>query len=218
MRRTGWRIACSQRATHELGRQWCRIHVPGRSTNERIYRLGPAESPCSLVKGLADAAAGIPENGLQRHILATRLIDHCQDAKRPSVKQLVMDEVHAPTLIRSRRRSRFAAQQADPLAALGLHAQRQPFKTIQPVDPFLLITNLSLSSITWIRIYPKLGRAMAIARLRNRKSLRSRAWLLAHHTDGRSSDSGPDRCTLNRPIAAVSSSPIRGSPSLPKTG
>lgn len=40
-----------------------------------------------------------------------------------AIEHLIVHEVHAPALIRSRRWHRISTQQADPLAAVGLNAQ-----------------------------------------------------------------------------------------------
>ena len=40
---------------------------------------------------------------LNQRTLATQLIDHRQNAKSTAIEQLIMHEIHAPTLVRSKR-------------------------------------------------------------------------------------------------------------------
>lgn len=80
---------------------------------------------CKPVQGLANVSSGQPEVGLQAHTLAAPLINDGEHAKCPPVEHLVVDEIHAPMLVRASGRLRLPPQQRDAFAAFDLHAQLQ---------------------------------------------------------------------------------------------
>ena len=55
----------------------------------------------------------------------------------PSVRERIVNKIHAPMLVRAGGCLRLAAQQRDALAAFDLHAQLQPLLAVQPIHPFL---------------------------------------------------------------------------------
>jgi hypothetical protein len=69
-------------------------------------RARPWRSPEDAIQRRADGDAGHARGDLQHGTLATPLIDHSQDPKRPTVSQRVMHEVHAPALAGAGRHGR----------------------------------------------------------------------------------------------------------------
>src|SRR6266849_4450830 len=65
--------------------------------------------PEHAIQRRADRHAGHARGDLQDRTLATPLIDHSQDPKRPAIGQRVMHEVHAPALAGPGRHGRRAA-------------------------------------------------------------------------------------------------------------
>ena len=86
--------------------------------------------------------------GLQRHALATPLIDHREDAELASVVHLVVDEVHAPVLVRSRGRRDLAAQQAMRLRRLTFMRSCSPSRRYSRYTRFLPTAQPSRLSMT----------------------------------------------------------------------
>src|SRR5579864_8077176 len=70
--------------------------------------------------------------GLQDRTPATPLIDDCEHPKSSTIHQRIMDEIHAPTLVRAAGRRRNTAMQAGVLATAQPMPQLQPFEPIQP--------------------------------------------------------------------------------------
>lgn len=70
---------------------------------------------------------------LKQRSLTTELIDDGEHPKSPAAEQLVMDEIHAPTLVRTPRLRNGAAMQAHVFATTHSHADLQPFEAIPAI-------------------------------------------------------------------------------------
>jgi hypothetical protein len=81
--------------------------------------------------------------------------------------------IHAPALVRALRLRDGPSMQAHVLATTHAHAYLKAFQPIPAMDA-LLVHKPALTterrSITWIRRYPKRGRACAISRMRKRSA------------------------------------------------
>jgi hypothetical protein len=77
--------------------------------------------------------------------LATKLIDHGEHAKWPAIEQLVVNEIHAPALVRALRLRDHASMQTHVLASTHPCTQLQSFQSIQPSHA-LLVHGPTLSS------------------------------------------------------------------------
>ncbi|MFY2640392.1 hypothetical protein ACOTDF_02475 [Achromobacter insuavis] len=69
---------------------------------------------------MAYRTADLSKVGLQTSTFTIPLIDDGKNAKAVPIKHLVMNEVHAPVLIRPSLHRRFASQLGDAFAALDL--------------------------------------------------------------------------------------------------
>src|SRR4030095_15162299 len=92
-----------------------------------------------------DVTPAEAEARLYQRRLATKLIDDREHAKWPSIEQLIMDEIHAPALMRTLRLRHHASMQAHVLAPTHPCAQLQAFQSIQTPHA-LLVHGPTLSS------------------------------------------------------------------------
>jgi hypothetical protein len=86
----------------------------------------------------ADRVTGHTRGRLKERTLPIPLIDHGEHAKRPSVAQGVVDEVHAPPLAGADRRRRWAAMPRDVFPPTHPHPHLQAVQPIETADPLLI--------------------------------------------------------------------------------
>jgi hypothetical protein len=78
------------------------------------------------------------EVALSQRTLATRLIDHRQDAEPPAVEKPVIDEIYPPALVRSVRYRYRNTMWAHVLAPPNPRTQLQPVESIHAPNPLLV--------------------------------------------------------------------------------
>src|SRR5579864_8577161 len=95
-------------------------------------------TPPAAANGVVELARYAPARdrrvGDQRQAFAGTVVDHRQDAKAPTVGQLVGDEVEAPALV-GRQRCHHWLPGADRALATAASAHRQPLLAVKPLHP-----------------------------------------------------------------------------------
>jgi hypothetical protein len=90
------------------------------------------------IERVRDISAAEPKARLYQRRLPTKLIDDREHAKGPAIEQLIVNEVHAPALMRTLCLRRYTAMQAHVLASSNAHPKLQAFQPIEPTNALLV--------------------------------------------------------------------------------
>jgi len=95
---------------------------------------------CSMARSRA-ATTSRPQNEkarLKQRSLTTKLIDHGEYPKRPSLEQRIMDKIHTPALVRALGLRNRPSMHAHVFATPHPHAYLQALQAIPEIDPLLV--------------------------------------------------------------------------------